>query len=655
MGCEEDLVFGRLHAEGEADAAPRRMFIAAHREHHVGGLGVVRRTRRPARGRYSVQVERIEKGLAPLKGDVRDVGNAASPVHGHLFSQSGGKRPLEKFPKFPRVAAELLPFLGGKFERFCHSHGRHEVGSPPAQAAFLLPAHKKRTKGNALLDDENARPLGSAELVRGEGDGVRIAENFLYVLRASRLNAIGKEYTAAGMGGTCDFGEGLQASDLIIGTHDRNKTYMFGHGMLKIRQNSVPVHLSEKDGRAPHGRSGEHCGVLRRGKIQGSVAETANCPVVGLRPSGGKIHLPRGDAEHAGNAVARVEKRSGGLSSRGVERIGVGKQFRGGEHFLRDFPPKGSRCRIVEIRIHNFIIEQSAAVVNQNFVRLGARAEMREKSRAADGLRQPFFLLFANAAAYIKIARANRGTNAKSRGVVMNDELRYAEMLEIPVETVTVSRKEKKKRREELSDKLVKEVNEKMAEDPAYAESTSIERNYEKKPRSTVAKRVLVGELAAVVVLCLGIFLTNIFLPDSAINTFVKGLFRGDAAAADTRTYSDFNLSSVVSPYDDVEISVSDTGVMTFTAACTVYAPCAGKVERVSGNAEEGYYVVLRHSDSFTTLISGLDSVYLGEGDSVYNTPLAHADGSRAVRVMFYDNETLITNYTLGEGGISWS
>ncbi len=239
----------------------------------------------------------------------------------------------------------------------------------------------------------------------------------------------------------------------------------------------------------------------------------------------------------------------------------------------------------------------------------------------------------------------------------MNDELRYAEMLEIPVETVTVSRKEKKKkaREEPLSDQLVKEVNEKMeTNDPAYAESTTIERTYDKKPRST-AKRILIGELVAVFVLCLGIFLTNIFLPESAINTFVKGLFRGDASTADTRTYDDFTLNSVVNGFSDVEITVSDTGVMTFTADCTVYAPCEGKVERITGNAETGYSVTLRHSDSFTTVISGLDTVYLEEGATATVTPLAHADGTRAVRVMFYDNDSLITGYSVGENGISWS
>ncbi len=240
----------------------------------------------------------------------------------------------------------------------------------------------------------------------------------------------------------------------------------------------------------------------------------------------------------------------------------------------------------------------------------------------------------------------------------MNDELSYAEMLEIPVETVTVKRKEKKKkgREEALSDQLVEQVNERMQTgDPAYAESTTIEREAVKKPRPSWAKRVLVGELIAVVVLCAAIFFTNLFIPNSAINTFVRGLFRG-ASTADTRTYNDFALSPVVNGFDDVDITVSETGVMSFTAECSVYAPCAGALERVTGSAEEGYSVLLRHSDSFTTVISGLDTVYAAEGETVRtNTPLGFTDGDGVVRVMFYDNDRLITNYSLGENGLAWS
>lgn len=238
----------------------------------------------------------------------------------------------------------------------------------------------------------------------------------------------------------------------------------------------------------------------------------------------------------------------------------------------------------------------------------------------------------------------------------MNEELNYAEMLEIPVETVTVNRREKKKRGEDLSERVVETVNDRVEKDPAYAESTPVAREVAPSPRAKLAKRLLLGEFVAVCALCATIFLTNIFMTDSAINTFVRDLFQGTTDTADTRTYADFALSPVVNEYTDVEIAVSDTGVMSFTAPCSVYAPCAGEVASVQGDAANGYTLELRHSDSFSTVIGGLATVYVTEGETVRsNVPLAYSDGEREVRITFYDEGVPLDCYTVSEDGLAWS
>ena len=241
----------------------------------------------------------------------------------------------------------------------------------------------------------------------------------------------------------------------------------------------------------------------------------------------------------------------------------------------------------------------------------------------------------------------------------MNEELSYAEMLEIPVETVTVNRKEKKRRgrEEDIADRVVESVNDRVeSRDPAYAESTPIERAPTLTRKDKIARRVLWGEFAAVCALCAVIFLTNIFVTNSAINTFVRDLWNGSETATDTRTYEDFTLSPVVNEYTDVELAVSDTGVMSFTAACSVYAPCDGEVSAVNGDAENGYTIELRHSDSFSTVMSGLTNVYFAVGEDVKsNVPLAYTDGTHPVRVTFYEDGTLLNCYTVSEDGLAWS
>ena len=246
----------------------------------------------------------------------------------------------------------------------------------------------------------------------------------------------------------------------------------------------------------------------------------------------------------------------------------------------------------------------------------------------------------------------------------MNEELNYAEMLEIPVETVTVNKREKKHRyREpELSEQLVDQVNDRMEEagDPLYAESKPIER--EVKPRTGKekrARRIIIGEFVAVCALCAAIFLTNIFMPESAINTFVRGLFGGKGSAAaetDTRAYSDFELTPVVNDYTDVEFAVSENGELTFTAPCTVYAPCNGTVASISGNETAGYTVEIKHSDSFHSVIAGLDSVCVDEGAAVYgNIAVGRTDGEGEVRVGFYSDGEILNCYSVNGNKLAWN
>ncbi len=242
----------------------------------------------------------------------------------------------------------------------------------------------------------------------------------------------------------------------------------------------------------------------------------------------------------------------------------------------------------------------------------------------------------------------------------MDEELEYAEMLEIPVETVTMRRKERKKREKEpdLQEQLVQEVNERLeSEDPAYAESTAIARDTEYEGRrKKISRRIILGEFIAVCALCATIFLTNIFLTDSAINTFVRGLFGGGAQKADERMYSEFTLSSVVNDASDAELAVSETGVLSFTSEGCVYAPCAGVLSSLNGNAETGYTAEIKHSEHFSTIISGLSSMYCAAGDEVLpNIPLGFSDGEGEVRVMFYSDGALLNCLTVNENTLAWS
>ena len=159
----------------------------------------------------------------------------------------------------------------------------------------------------------------------------------------------------------------------------------------------------------------------------------------------------------------------------------------------------------------------------------------------------------------------------------MNQELEYAQMLEVPVSTVSVVKKKsifKKKNTkddEALKEQVVDSVNERMG-GYVYSEDLTAPAAPQKGAFATTMSdrsgKILVIEIAAACLLAIGIFLTNVFMPNSAINSFITGLTAEEVTEA---AYTDFELFPVVSDLSDAEVSVSSTGVITFTDDCAVY------------------------------------------------------------------------------------
>lgn len=242
----------------------------------------------------------------------------------------------------------------------------------------------------------------------------------------------------------------------------------------------------------------------------------------------------------------------------------------------------------------------------------------------------------------------------------MNQEVDYAEMLEIPVSTVNVVKRGKKRSGRDLRERFIKRVNADMekSEEPASTESKAEEPARE--AGSTVIEgrppekypKILIAEFACAGILCATIFITNIFMSDSAINKFMASAMGSDTSsttATDSRVYSDFSLSPVVSERADVEMDISSSGVLSFTGECSVYPACDGTVLSVA-ETDGVYSVSVSHSDSFESVISGLTNVYYAEGESVKsNVPIGYSDGKSAVSVMLYSDDALLNCYTLDD------
>jgi hypothetical protein len=284
----------------------------------------------------------------------------------------------------------------------------------------------------------------------------------------------------------------------------------------------------------------------------------------------------------------------------------------------------------------------------------------------------------------------------------MNEEIEYAEMLEIPVSTVNVVRKHRKRKRSELSappavqheepaikDTVIASVNEKMSDAETSTDAFANEVNEEgaidfdptperidtvrlysdngeegalypedyelndgdryEMNRKSKALRIALGiEFGVAGALCGAIFLTNVFIPGSAINTFFRALNTPVEDAA--KPYTDFTLAAVISDLSDAELTLSPAGVLSFTDDCQVYPAADGKVGEITKN-ESGFYTVkVTYSDSFTGVFQGLDTVYYTVGEKVKtNVPIGYTAGEAEVQVTMYSDGSLLNCFELTE------
>lgn len=283
----------------------------------------------------------------------------------------------------------------------------------------------------------------------------------------------------------------------------------------------------------------------------------------------------------------------------------------------------------------------------------------------------------------------------------MHEELEYAEMIEIPVSTVNVIQKRRRKKKATVSraidegaslkESVIHTVNGRLEEEEKPSLSATEEEGrvyfgederidtvrlystgsvdeelidedfssneggmYEMNPRAKAVNLALRIEFGVACALCGAIFLTNVFLPQSAINTFFRALNTPTEETA--KLYSDFTLSPVVSELSSAELTLSPEGVLSFTDECCVYPAADGKVLAVTKNEEGAYTVTLGYSASFTGILQGLDSVYYGVGDTVKtNVPIGYSLGEREVQVTMYSNGELLNCFELtDENCLAW-
>ena len=318
----------------------------------------------------------------------------------------------------------------------------------------------------------------------------------------------------------------------------------------------------------------------------------------------------------------------------------------------------------------------------------------------------------------------------------MNEEIQYAEMLEIPVSTINVVRKKRRRKRADsqnhaplslstpermpvpthanLRDSVIAQVNGKMEDQPVlplaetivdmhdtadaqllvesensegylsfepesdrlhtvrlYASGEMHEVETESEGEEDIAEnyqndgtryalntpkhmsrgvRIFFNtQLALACALCGAIFFTNVFLPNSAINTFFRAIHTPKTEST-AKHYSEFDLAPIVSLRSDAQLNLSSTGVLSFTDDCCVYPAANGTVKEILRTDEGLYTVKVSYTDTFTGIFYGLDTVYYAVGEEVKaNVPVGYTTGNSEVQVTMYADGDLLNCFELTE------
>lgn len=240
----------------------------------------------------------------------------------------------------------------------------------------------------------------------------------------------------------------------------------------------------------------------------------------------------------------------------------------------------------------------------------------------------------------------------------------YMKMIEVPVQSCDVVVKPKRKKQKDVKEEVIQKIN----EDVNVKEYSSVRRKAF-KPRKTVVRKnkvkkiepietqtvsvkssrfdIVSVQVVAVFVLIVGIILTNIFLEDSGMNNLLRSVFGTDTQSVSTLEFSEFQP---LSPSKTGEVSL-EGGVMSVNGG-SVYSPCDGVIERID-TVDGKFNVTVRHSDSFSTLISGLELCYGAVGETVYSN-IALGYSEETMLVSMFDGNSLLTEYTIAENEIVW-
>ena len=148
------------------------------------------------------------------------------------------------------------------------------------------------------------------------------------------------------------------------------------------------------------------------------------------------------------------------------------------------------------------------------------------------------------------------------------------------------------------------------------------------------------------------IFLTNAVYADSGINVFLRGVFGTETASVDLREYDEF---APVIAMGNNKVSLEE-GVISYAGEGSVYSACDGVVQSLVKGDDDKYTLEIAHSNNFKSIISGIERVYVAEGDTVKaKIPVGYLEADGATMCFMGSDGAIISNYQLENDMVVWA
>ena len=120
-----------------------------------------------------------------------------------------------------------------------------------------------------------------------------------------------------------------------------------------------------------------------------------------------------------------------------------------------------------------------------------------------------------------------------------------------------------------------------------------------------------------------------------------------------TRDFDDFK--PIVAMGNNANLSL-EKGIISFAGEGSVYSACDGVVESIVKTNDNTYTLEIIHSPNFKSTISGIERVYVSEGDTVKaKIPVGYLEPNGATMCFKDSKGEIITDYQIENDTVVWA